>query len=138
MKIMPINNIQNNNQHNFKAKFSKEDVNHFLKEIEDNDVDIVPKLYTMLEFVKTLPGKKMKILASDYRPWYQIQVDGKSATHGRYYINAYHALQDITIHSENSSKNNLSSDKMTKQTFIENCYKNSKKTIQDIKDLFEA
>ena len=135
MKILPINNINTSNTQ-FKAKFSKGDVNHFLKEIEDNDVDIVPKLYTMLDFVKTLPGQEAKILESAYRPWYQIQIDGKSATQGRYYISAYHALKDITIGSEKSSKKVLSTDKMTKETFLENFYKNSTKTIQDIKNLF--
>ena len=137
MKILPINNIQNNKQQNFKAKFSKQDVNHFLREIEDNDVDIVPKLYTMLDFVRTLYGKEAKILSSNYRPWYQIQIDGKSATQGRYYISAYHALKDMTIQSENSPKKVLSSEKMTKETFWDNFYKNSTKTIQDIKNLFK-
>jgi len=137
MKILPINNIQNNKQQNFKAKFSQGDVNRFLKEIEDNDVDIVPKLYTMLDFVRTLSGKEAKILSSNYRPWYQIQIDGKSATQGRYYISAYHALKDMTIQSENSPKKVLSSEKMTKETFWDNFYKNSTKTIQDIKNLFK-
>lgn len=136
MKILPINNIQNNNQQSFKAKFSKQDVNLFLKEIEGNDVDIVPKLYTMLDFVKNLPGKNAKILPSEYRPWYQIQIDGVSATQGRYYISAYHALLDMTIQSKNFKKV-LSSDKMTKETFMENFYKNSEKTIDDIKNIFE-
>ena len=137
MKILPINNIQNNKQQNFKAKFSKQDINQFLKEIEDNDVDIVPKLYTMLDFVKALPGKEAKIISSNYRPWYQIQIDGKSATQGRYYISAFHALQDMTVQSEQSAKKVLSFDKMTKETFLEKFYKNSKKTIQDIEKLFE-
>ena len=134
MKILPINNTQTNTQ--FKAKFSKADINHFLMDIEENDVDIVPKLYTMLDFVKKLPGNEAKILASDYRPWYQIQIDGTSATQGRYYINAYHALKDMTIQGSSSSKKVLSSEKMTRETFMENFYKNSKKTIQDIKNLF--
>ena len=136
MKILPINNIQNNNYLNFKAKFSKQDVNHLLEEIKDNDIDIVPKLYTMLDFVKTLPGQEAKILASNYRPWYQIQIDGVSATQGRYYINAYHALKDMTIQGNSSSKKVLSTEKMTKEIFMENFYKNSKKTIQDIENLF--
>ena len=135
MKVMPINNINTQNTQ-FKAKFSKPDINHFLKEIEGNDVEIIPKLYTMLEFVKTIPGREAKILASNYRPWYQIQIDGVSATQGRYYINAYHALKDMTIQEGNSSKKVLSAEKMTKETFMENFYKNSKKTIQDIKNLF--
>jgi len=135
MKVLPINNINTQNTQ-FKAKFSKRDINHFLKEIEDNDIDIVPKLYTMLDFVKTLPGENAKILASDYRPWYQILIDGKSATQGRYYINAYHALQDMTVQSEKSAKNVLSTEKMTKEVFWENFYKNRTKTIQDIKNLF--
>lgn len=136
MKILPINNINTPNTQ-FKAKFSKGDVNHFLKEIENNDVDIVPKLYTMLDFVKTLPGREAKILSSSYRPWYQIQIDGKSATSGRYYINAYHALKDITVQSEKSPQKVLSAEKMTKENFLENFYKNSKKTIEDIKNIFE-
>ena len=134
MKILPINNTRTNTQ--FKAKFSKQDVNHFLQEIKGNDVDIVPKLYTMLDFVKSLPGKEATILASHYRPWYQIQIDGTSATQGRYYINAYHALKDMTIQEGSSSKKVLSTEKMTKETFMEKFYKNSKKTIQDIKNLF--
>lgn len=136
MYIMPINNMSSINQ-NFKAKFSKQDVNHFLEEIKGNDVDIVPKLYTMLEFVKTLPGREAKILKSDYRPWYQIYIDNKSATHGRYYINAYHALQDITLQSKSAQEEVLSCKKMTHETFMENFYKNSTKTIQDIKNLFK-
>ena len=133
MQIIPINNIQNTQ---FKAKFSKQDINHFIEELEGCDVDTIPKLYTMLDFVKNLPGKEVKILASNYRPWYQIQIDGVSATQGRYYINAYQALQDMTIQGKGSSKKVLSTEKMTKETFWENFYKNSKKTIQDIKNLF--
>ncbi len=136
MQILPINNIQNNKQQNFKAKFSKRDINHFLKEIEDNDIDIVPKLYTMLDFVKNHSGQEAKILASDYRPWYQIQIDGKSATQGRYFISAYHALEDMTIQSENSSKKVLSVEKMTKENFLNKFHENSKKTIEDIRNLF--
>ena len=136
MKILPINNTQNKQQ-NFKAKFSKADVNHFFEEIKENDVDIVPKLYTMLDFVKKLPGKEAKILKSDYRPWYQIMIDDKSATQGRYYINAYQALEDIAVHKEGSPKKVLSTNKLTKETFWENFYKNSEKTIQDIENLFK-
>ena len=136
MKILPINNIQNNKQQNFKAKFPKEDINHLIKELDGCDIDMIPKLYTMLDFVKTLPGKEIKILASTYRPWYQLQIDGVSATQGRYYINTIHALEDMTIYKGNNSKRVLSTDKMTKETFWENFYKNSKKTIEDIKNLF--
>ena len=132
---MSINNTNTQNTQ-FKAKFSKQDVNHFLEEIKENDIDIVPKLYTMLDFVKTLPGREAKILVSNYRPWYQIQIDGVSATQGRYYINAYHALEDMTTQKNSFSKKVLSTEKMTKETFMEKFYKNSKKTIQDIKNLF--
>lgn len=134
MKIMPINNAQQNTQ--FKAKFSKRDVNHFLKEIEGCDVDMVPKLYTMLDFVKNLPGQDIKILISEYRPWYQIQIDGVSATQGRYYINAYHALEDMTIHNGKNPKKVLSTEKMTKEMFLEKFYNNTRKTIEDIRNLF--
>ena len=132
---MSINNTNTQNTQ-FKAKFSKQDVNHFLEEIKENDIDIVPKLYTMLDFVKTLPGREAKILVSNYRPWYQIQIDGVSATQGRYYINAYHALEDMTTQKNSFSKKVLSTEKMTKETFMEKFYKNRKKTIQDIKNLF--
>ena len=137
MTISPINNIQYNKQQNFRAKFSKQDINHFLKEIENNDVDIIPKLYTMLDFVKKLPGKDAKILVSSYRPWYQILIDEKSATQGRYYINTYHALKDMTVQSPKSSKKVLSVEKMTKETFLEKFYQNTKKTKEDIEKLFE-
>lgn len=136
MKILPINNIKTQNTQ-FKAKFSKQDINHFVKELEGCDTDTVPKLYTMLEFVKNLPGEKAEILESNYRPWYQILIDDKSAAQGRYYINAYHALEDITIQKKGSPKKVLSFDKMTKDAFFDNFYKNSKKTINDIKKMFE-
>ena len=138
MKISSINNIQNNKQQSFKAKFSAKDINNFVKELEGCDVDTIPKLYTMLDFVKKLPGEKAEIIESTYRPWCQIQIDGKSATQGRYYINAYHALKDMTVQSKDSSKKVLSTEKMTQETFWENFYKNSAKTIEDIKNLFEG
>ena len=136
MKILPINSINTQNTQ-FKAKFSAKDINHFIEELEGCDIDTVPKLYTMLDFVKNLPGQEIKILESSYRPWYQLQIDGKSATQGRYYINAYQALQDMTVHDKDSPKKVLSTDKMTKETFLENFYKNSTKTIQDIRNLFK-
>ena len=42
----------------------------------------------------------------------------------------------MTIQGNSSSKKVLSTEKMTKEIFMENFYKNSKKTIQDIKNLF--
>ncbi len=136
MKILPINNINAQNTQ-FKAKFSKQDVNLFIKELEGCDIGAVPELYTMLEFIKNLPKHNAKILQSNYRPWYQIQLDDISATQGRYYICASHALKDITVLHKNNALKYTNIKRMSYKTFKNNFFKNSKKTIQDIENIFK-
>ena len=134
MRIMPINNIQNNNQNSFKAKFRKQDVNEFLREIEGGDIDIVPKLYTMLDFVKNQAGQIAEI--EHIGMWHRILIDGKSVNSGNKYFNAFHALLDATVKTKNTLIKETPIERLSEDKFQIECYKNSKKTKKDIENLF--
>ncbi len=135
MKILPVNNTLP--QSNFKAKFSKQDVKQFLTEIEECDLSTVPKLYTLLDFVKNLPGEIAKILPSRVIPFYQIHIDNKSMTNNREYISAYHALYDAFVLHKNSMLKTSPIKRMTEDEFESEFYKNADKTVKDIENLFD-
>ena len=131
MKILPINNI--NTQHTqFKAKFRKQDINEFLREIEGGDIDIVPKLYTMLNIIKNHPGEKAEI--KHLGLWHRILIDGKSVCENNKYFCAFHALKDSTIKQKDTLIKETSVKRIPAEEFEIECYKNSKKTIKDIED----
>ena len=134
MRILPINNINNQNTQ-FKAKFPKQDINEFLREIENNDVDIVPKLYTMLDIIKKQKGQKAKIEHNGL--WHRILIDGKSVNNDNRYFSAFHALQDATIKLKNTILKDSSVKRLTEEEFENAYYKNSKKTKQDIENMFK-
>lgn len=135
MKILPINNIQNNKQQNFKAKFSKYDVNQFVQELQFKDVDDVPKLYTMLEYIKNLPGKIARINKLGY--WCQIRIDGKPLTNDRHYFTVFHALEDATIAHKHTLIKETPHPRLSEEEYEDMFYKNAKKTVKDIENLFE-
>ena len=134
MKIVPISNI---NRHNtqFKANFCKRDITELLKEIDNNrDVDIVPKLYTMLDVIKKQSGRSAKIMHMGL--WHKISIDGKPVNDEVKYFTAFHALEGATVKKNNVPSNTLT-DRLTEEEFENMVYKNSKKTIDDIKSLFK-
>jgi len=135
MKILPINNINNQNTQ-FKAKFNRQDVNEFLREIQHNDADIVPKLYIMLDFIKKQKGRKASI--QHVGSWYRILIDGKSINGNFEYLTAFHALQDATTEHKNSKLKDSFLKRISEEEFEKNFYKNSKKTVDDIKHIFEG
>lgn len=134
MKILPINNTQNRQQ-NFKAKFSKYDVNQFVQELEFKDIDDIPKLYTMLEYIKNLPGKLAKLNKIGY--WCQVCIDGKSLTSDRRYFTAFHALEDATINRKNTLIKETPLPRLSEEEYEDMFYRNSKKTVKDIETLFK-
>ena len=134
MKIMPIGSINTNNTQ-FRAKFSKQDIQEFLREIENNDVDIVPKLYTMLDVIKNLSGAKAKIEHIGY--WHRILIDGKSVSGDKQYFCAIHALKDATVAQKSTLIKDSLIKRLSEEEFENAYYKNSKKTIQDIKNMFK-
>ena len=136
MYILPINNRSEKYNTSFHAKVSKKDVNLLLKEIEGNDIDILPQLYTMLDYVKELPAKTVKIVKSDFRPWYKMKVSGADINGGNEYICAFHALKDLTVKHKNSIIKDNSLSRMSEEEFEASYYKNSKKTKQDVLNIF--
>ena len=135
MKLMPINNINTQNTQ-FKAKFSKQDVQEFIREATTNDIiDEIPQLYTMLDFIKKLPGKIAEI--EHIGMWHRILIDGKSLSNNKKYFCAIHALQDSTVKQKSTLINESSIKRMSEDEFENTYYKNSKKNIQDIENLFE-
>lgn len=132
MKIMPVNNI--NTQTQFKAKFRQRDVQEFLREMTEPDVDTLPKLYTMLNFVKYYPGKQAEI--KHIGLWHRILIDGKSMNNDAKYFTAFHALQDAVVNLKNSLLKDAPMPRMSEEEFENAYYKNSKKTAKDIENLF--
>lgn len=133
MKIMPVNNI--NTQTQFKAKFRQRDVKEFLREMIEPDVDTIPKLYTMLDYIRYYPGKKAEI--KHIGLWHKILIDGKSMNNDAKYFTAFHALQDAVVTLKNSLLKDAPMQRMSEEEF-ENAYcKNSKKTAKDIENLFK-
>ena len=135
MKILPINNINTQNTQ-FKAKFNGQDVNEFLREIQHNDIDFVPKLYIMLDFIKKQKGRRASIQHAG--SWHRILIDGKSINEDFEYFTAFHALQDATTIQKNSKLKNSSLKRMSAEEFENKFYENSKKTVDDIKHIFEG
>lgn len=136
MKILPINNnIQYKQQSSFKAKFPKQDIKEFLKEVTNPDVDTLPQLYTMLDFIKNLPGEKASISRNNLR--YQIMLDGKSLNNEFKYFCAFHALKDATVNHKNTlMKKESIIKRMSENEFITRYFNNSQKNIEDIRNLF--
>ena len=134
MQIMPINNIHTQNTQ-FKAKFRQRDVKEFLKEIQGGDVDIIPKLYTMLEHIKYQKGQKAEI--EHIGLWHKILIDGKSICENNKYFSAFHALFDATVKTKTSLIKESPIQRYTAEEFENEYYKNSKKTKEDIENLFK-
>jgi len=135
MKIMPIINTNRQNTQ-FRAKFSKQDIQEFLREIEDNDIDIVPKLYTMFDVIKKQKGKKAEI--EHLGVWHRILIDGNSINETNKYISAFHALFDAIVKTKTSNLEETPITRFSEEDFEIAYFKNSKKTIQDIKKMFEG
>jgi len=135
MKVLPI--INTTPQPSFNAKFPISDVKHFLTEIEDGDRTIVPELYILFEFVKSLPGNIAKIIQSKTLPFYQIKVDGKSLTNGQEYISAFHALYNAAVIHNDSVLKTSPIKRMTYDEFMDRFYKNADKTVKDIETFFD-
>lgn len=124
MKILPINNI-NTQQTQFKAKFQKQDIKELLREVEDSDIDIIPKLYTMLDIINKHPGKNAKI--EHIGLWHHISIDGKSICQKKTYLCTYHALQDATVKQKNTLIKESPIRRLSEEDFENEFYKNSKK-----------
>ena len=132
MKILPINNTQSKPQ--FKAKFSKQDLGEFLREIENNDVDIVPKLYTMLDVINKHSGQKAEI--EHIGLWHRILIDGKSLSEKNKYLSAFHALLDATVKTKSSLVKDTAIERFSEEEFTNAYYKNRKKTVKDIENIY--
>lgn len=134
MKILPISSINTKNTQ-FKAKFPKQDIKEFLSEVKECDVDTVPQLYTMLDFIKKQSGQKAEILHTGL--WHQILIDGKSLTNGIKYFCAVHALKDATVSAKNTLvKAATPIKRMTEEEFEKAYYNNRERTLKDIEALF--
>lgn len=136
MKILPINNIQNNRHQNFKAKFPKSDIKEFLRETHGGDVDILPQLYTMLDVIKKQPGNIAKI--EHIGSWHKILIDGKSLSDNKQYFCAIHALKDATVKQKSTLITDSVIKRLSEEEFEREYFNNSKKTINDIINIFEG
>lgn len=136
MRVFAVNN--NYNQPNFNAKFSKSDINHFLSDIKDHDASLVPKLYTLLDFVDKLPGEKAKIVKPlAYADWFKIHIDGKSATGDHEFINAFTALYTMVVKHKDSILKESDIVRMPERIFEQEWWKNRFVTVANIKEFSE-
>ena len=132
MKILPINNLQNNKQPNFKAKFTAKDINAVLGEIKGHDAELYPKLYTMLERVNELPGKTAQFVSSDgYGNFWQVHIDNKSLTSNKF-INRFSALYSSLINHKDSIVKHSDIGRMPESIFEQRWWANRFKTEGDV------
>lgn len=135
MKILPINNIQNNKQQNFKAQFTAKDINEVLKEIKGHDAALYPKLYTLLERVKELPGKTAKFVSPDgFGNSWQVHVDNKSLTADKLFINKFSALYSSIIDHKESIVKSSDIVRMPESIFEQKWWANRFKAEGDVKN----
>ncbi len=135
MKILPINNIQNNKQQNFKAKFSAKDINNVLSDIKCFDADLYPKLYTLLERVNELPGKTAKFVPTDeFCNAWQVHIDGKSMSNAFQFKNRYSALYSSVVKHEGNIIKYSDFVRMPKNIFEQKWWANRFKGEEDIKN----
>ena len=134
MKILPINNIQNNKQQNFKAKFSAKDINSVLSDIKCYDADLYPKLYTLLERVNELPGKVAKFVPSDkFGNAWQVHIDGKSMSNAFQFKSRYSALYSSIVKHDGNIIKNSDIVRMPESIFEQKWYANRFACEEDIK-----
>lgn len=119
MNIMPINCTDCPKGTNFRAKFSKADIEAFVEATQYyiNAADrpaAIPKLYTMLKYFEELPGKFAKISQKNeatkkYGIIYEYGIIGEG-------YNAYQALKDAAVELS-SNRNNSYVIKMPPRIF---------------------
>ena len=135
MKILPINNIQNDKQQNFKARFSAKDINTVLSEIKGHDADLYPKLFTMLERVNELPGKVAKFVSPDgYGNSWQVHIDKKSLTGQSLFLNRFSALYSSIVKHKDSIVKSSDIVRMPESIFEQKWWANRFKTEGDVKN----
>ena len=135
MKILPINNIQNNKQQNFKAKFSAKDINCVLSEVKNHDAELYPKLYTMLERVNELPGKIAKFVSPDgFGNFWQVHIDNKSLTANKQFINKYAALYSSIVDHNGTIVKKSDIVRMPESIFEQKWWANRFKGEEDVKN----
>jgi len=137
MKILPVNNIQNNSQINFKANFSAADINNVLAELKGNDAGLYPKLYTLLERIKELPGETAKFVPSgEYSNFWQVHIDNKSLSKNKSFINRYSALYESLVYIPYSIIKSSDIVRMPQNIFEQKWWTNRFKNENDIKKFF--
>ena len=135
MKILPINNAQNNKQQNFKAKFSAKDINNVLSEVKGLDADLYPKLYTLLERVNELPGKTAKFVPADeFCNAWQVHIDGKSISKAFHFKNRYNALFSSVVKHKGNIVKYSDTVRMPENIFEQKWWANRFKGEEDIKN----
>ena len=134
MKIMPINNIQNNKQQNFKARFSAKDINSLLSEINNHDADLYPKVYTLLERVNELQGKIAKFVPTDeFCNAWQLHIDGKSISKTFQFKNRYSALYSSVVKHDGTIIKDSDIVRMPERIFEQKWWTNRNKGEKDIR-----
>ena len=140
MRIASIQSYNNsNNRHNgqpsFKAELLKKDVSRLLDEIQGHDADLVPKLYTLLEYLKSLDGKKASFYCGEFNNFAQLHIDNKEIN-SNMFINAYSALYSSLVTHKDSIVTKSSIIRMPESIFEQKWWKNRNKTEVDIKLVF--
>ena len=133
MKILPITNIQNNRQQNFKAKFSASDIAGILSEVRGKDASFYPKIYTILTRMSELPGKTAKFVLST--GGWQVHVDNKSLSHCYKYATKYDALEKSIVYKDSCECKFINSDivRMPESVFEQKWWANRFAGEKDIK-----
>jgi len=131
MKVLPINNTIPNNT--FKAKLSAKEINGLLKEIDGYDAALVPKLYTLLEYLKELSGKKAKF-TNEYKNNYVLKISNKPVNEN-IFVNGYSALYSSLVDHKDTIVKKSSVIRMPEIVFEQKWWSNRFKTKKDIRQL---
>jgi len=134
MKILPINNIQNNKPQNFKAKFTERDINAVLADIKGHDADLYPKLYTLLERMNELSGQTAEFISSKNGDLWQVHIDNKSMTGGKYFIDKFSALYESIVNIKGGFVKNTEFVRMPESIFEQKWWENRFKTEGDVRN----
>lgn len=133
MKILPINDDKMPNK-NFKAKLSAKDVNGLLREINGKDASYVPKLYTLLERLDELPGKKAGF-DEEYN-WCSLTINENDVNPNKFF-SKFSALYSSLVEHKDTNVKNSSIIRMPERIFEQKWWDNRGKTKTDIKQFGE-
>ena len=133
MRINSIQSYNNCNKPAFNARLSGKDAEMLIEEIKGSDASLAPKLYTMLEYLHELGGKKAEFIKTTN--YFQLLIDKKPATGNNMFISRYNALYSALVKHKNTIVKKSDIIRMPESIFEQKWWENRNKTVEDIKNL---